>query len=153
MKRLKKLANTELTLQLSQYILDILNEDVLPVITEMKQYGIGKGFDETNKVLNDLKDEYIFISRKAQEMTKATDISFYCNNAKEECNKAQAELESWNNKYLNMPTDTEDQRYEKEEYEYHADKIILDTMEKLLEINYRIEIEAGNVINQLENNI
>lgn len=149
MKRLKKIANLELTLQLSQYILDILNGDILPIITDMKQYGIGKGIDETNNVLNNLKDEYNFISKKSQEMSKVTNISFNCNNAKEECEKAQIKLEIWNEKYLNMPTETEDQKYEKEEYEYYADKIVLDTMEKLLEINYEIETETNSILNQL----
>ena len=145
MTRLKKIANNNQ--QLGQYIVDIINDDIVPNVTRLNNSGYGYGYDEVVRIINDIIWEYNFVSKKAQEMDALTDISWYCRDSIQKCEKCKDELKRWYEDYSSMPTDTQDQKYEKAEYEYQADKMICDVMEALLVNHKNIENEVANIEN------
>lgn len=143
MTRLKKNANKNL--ELGQYILDIISDDILPNVTKLNNTGYGYGYDEVIRIINDIIGEYGFVSKKAQEMNTITDISWYCRDSINKCEKCKDELKRWYEDYSSMPIETQDDKYEKEAFEYKADELVSNLMDSLLKNHINIENEVKNI--------
>lgn len=149
MTRLKKIANKELNLQLCQYILDLVSLDVEPIIMELKNSGIGYGYNEVLSKLADISREYEFISKKTQKIDIPTDISWYCSDSIQKIKNCKSKLQRWYEDYSSMATETQDDIYEKEEFEYQADELVVELMETLLLNNSNIQNEVEKLQNRV----